>query len=73
MAFNGNNGLGITKYMSSILFTGVAIMFWAIVNIIDTINPSPALDTVKVIAYLLIALSGLTIVIDVLLLRYKRK
>jgi hypothetical protein len=59
--------------MSSILFTGIAIMFWALVNIIDTVDPSPELDTVKVIAYLLIALSGFTIIIDVLIIRYKRK
>lgn len=73
MATNSNDGVGISKYMSSILFTGVAIVFWAFVNILDTVKPSPELDTIKVIAYLLIALSGITIIIDVFILRYKRK
>lgn len=68
------NDLGVmNKYMSSVLFTGVAIIFWAGVNILDIITPSPEVDTVKTIAYLLIMLSGITIIIDVIFVKYKRK
>jgi len=69
-----SGGIGVAnKYMSSLLFTGVAIIFWAIVNILDIVKPTPELDIVKIIAYIAIAFSGLTIIIDVLILRQKRK
>lgn len=73
MAFD-SDGLGLAnRYMSSLLFTGVAIIFWAIVNVLDIVNPTPELDTIKIIAYIAIAFSGLTIIIDVLIVRQKRK
>lgn len=71
---NKPNDVGfMNKYMSSVLFTGVAIVFWALVNILDIITPSTELDTIKAIAYLLIMLSGITIIIDVFFVRYRRK
>jgi len=71
---NKPNDIGLmNRYMSSVLFTGVAIVFWAAVNILDIITPSPEVDTIKTIAYLLIMLSGITIIIDVFFVRYKRK
>lgn len=71
---NNSNDLGIAnRYMGSLLFTGVAIIFWAIVNILDIITPSPELDTVKIIAYIAIAFSGITILIDVFIIKQKRK
>lgn len=69
-----SDGLGLAnRYMSSLLFTGVAIVFWAFVNVLDIVNPSPELDTIKIIAYIAIAFSGITIIIDVFILRQKRK
>lgn len=62
---NKQNSIGLTaRFGNSLALTALAIIFWAIVNIFDIIEPSPALDTVKVIAYLAIAFSGVTILID---------
>lgn len=54
---------------SSVVISAIALMFWALVNILDIWEPSVELDMVKTIAYFIIVFAGLTVVIDFVMAR----